>query len=73
MGELLRQLTERIEAVSKTATTQGNAAGAITGGVREMLSGAEQAAGAATRAAAAVEEVAALMRELQDALEQLRY
>jgi methyl-accepting chemotaxis protein len=38
-----------------------------------MLSGAEQAASAATGAAASVEEVAGLLRELQEALEKLRY
>lgn len=73
LGETLRALAEDIGRVSKTAKSQGAAASAIAGGVREMLAGAEQAAGAATRAAAAVEEVAGLLRELQDALEQLRY
>ncbi|MDA1118445.1 MAG: hypothetical protein O2979_10685 [Proteobacteria bacterium] len=41
--------------------------------MREMLSGAQQAAAAATRAAASVEEVAGLLRELHEALENLRY
>jgi len=52
---------------------QGSAASAIAGGVRETLSGAEHAADAALRAASAVEEVAALLRELQEAIEPLRY
>lgn len=73
LGELLRELADRIEQVSKTAQSQGAAASAIAGGVREMLSGAEQAASAATGAAASVEEVAGLLRELQEALEKLRY
>lgn len=73
LGETLRALADDIGRVSKTAKTQGAAASAIAGGVREMLAGAEQAATAATRAAAAVEEVAGLLRELHDALENLRY
>jgi len=73
LGERLRALAEDIGRVSKTAKSQGAAASAIAGGVREMLAGAEQAASAATRAAAAVEEVAALLRELEEALEKLRY
>ena len=73
LGETLRALADDIGRVSKTAKSQGAAASAIAGGVREMLAGAEQAAQAATRAAAAVEEVAALLRELQDALQNLRY
>jgi twitching motility protein PilJ len=73
LGERLRALADKIGEVSTTAQSQGAAASAIAGGVRELLSGAEQAAAAATRAAAAVEEVAALLRELQEALEQLRY
>ncbi|HUG79740.1 MAG TPA: hypothetical protein VML57_19840, partial [Burkholderiales bacterium] len=73
LGERLRALADKIGEVSTTAQSQGAAASAIAGGVRELLSGAEQAAEAATRAAAAVEEVAGLLRELQEALEQLRY
>jgi twitching motility protein PilJ len=73
LGERLRALADKIGEVSATAQSQGAAASAIAGGVREMLSGAEQAAEAATRAAAAVEGVAALLRELQEALEKLRY
>ena len=73
LGERLHELAERIGQVSKTAQSQGAAASAIAGGVREMLSGAEQAASAATGAAAAVEQVAGLLRELQEALEKLRY
>ena len=73
LGETLRALAEDIGRVSKTAKSQGAAASAIAGGVREMLAGAEQAAAAATRAAAAVEEVSGLLRELQEALENLRY
>lgn len=73
LGETLRALADDIGRVSKTAKSQGAAASAIAGGVREMLAGAEQAAQAATRAAAAVEEVAALLRELQEALQNLRY
>jgi len=73
LGERLRELAERIGQVSKTAQSQGAAASAIAGGVREMLSGAQQAAAAATRAAASVEEVAGLLRELHEALENLRY
>lgn len=73
LGERLRALAENVGEVSKVAQSQGAAASAIAGGVRELLSGAEQAAEAATRAAAAVEEVAGLLRELQEALEKLRY
>jgi methyl-accepting chemotaxis protein len=73
LGERLRELADGIGRVSKTAQSQGAAAGAIAGGVREMLAGAEQAADAALRAAGAVEEVAGLLRELQEALEKLRY
>ncbi len=73
LGERLRALADKIGEVSTTAQSQGAAASAIAGGVRELLSGAEQAAEAATRAAAAVEEVAGLLRELQEALEKLRY
>lgn len=73
LGERLSELAENIGQVSKTAQSQGAAASAIAGGVREMLSGAEQAASAATGAAASVEEVAGLLRELQEALEKLRY
>jgi twitching motility protein PilJ len=73
LGATLRALADDIGRVSKTAKSQGAAASAIAGGVREMLAGAEQAATAATRAAAAVEEVAGLLRELHEALENLRY
>ena len=73
LGERLRELADNIGEVSRTAQAQGSAASAIAAGVRETLSGAEQAAGAALRAAAAVEEVAGLLRELQEALEKLRY
>jgi twitching motility protein PilJ len=73
LGERLRELAENIGEVSRTAQAQGSAASAIASGVRETLSGAEQAAAAALRAAAAVEEVAGLLRELQEALEVLRY
>jgi twitching motility protein PilJ len=73
LGERLRELAADIGRVSRTAKSQGAAASAIAGGVREMLLGAEQAAVAATGAAAAVEEVAGLLHELQDALEKLRY
>jgi len=73
LGERLRELAENVGEVSRIAQAQGAAASAIAGGVRETLSGAEQGAEAALRAAAAVEEVAALLRELQEALEPLRY
>ncbi|MGH8688752.1 MAG: type IV pili methyl-accepting chemotaxis transducer N-terminal domain-containing protein [Burkholderiales bacterium] len=73
LGERLRELAENVGEVSRVAQTQGSTASAIAGGVREMLAGSEQGANAATRAAAAVEEVAALLRELQEALEPLRY
>jgi twitching motility protein PilJ len=73
LGERLRELAENVGEVSRTAQAQGSAASAIASGVRETLSGAEQAAEAALRAAAAVEEVAGLLRELQEALEALRY
>lgn len=73
LGERLHELAKNVGEVSRTAQSQGAAASAIAGGVREMLAGAEQAADAALRAAAAVEEVAGLLRELQEALEKLRY
>jgi twitching motility protein PilJ len=73
LGERLHELAKNVGEVSQTAQSQGAAASAIAGGVREMLAGAEQAADAALRAAAAVEEVAGLLRELQEALEKLRY
>jgi len=73
LGERLRELAENVGEVSRTAQAQGSAASAIASGVRETLAGAEQAADAALRAAAAVEEVAGLLRELQEALETLRY
>lgn len=73
LGERLRALAENVGEVSKVAQSQGAAASAIAGGVRESLAGAEQAAEAAMRAAAAVEEVAGLLRELREALEKLRY
>ncbi|MDH4323622.1 MAG: hypothetical protein OEZ09_00250 [Betaproteobacteria bacterium] len=73
LGETLRALADGIGRVSRTAKSQGAAASAIAGGVREMLAGAEQAAQAATRAAAAVEEVAGLLDELREALKNLRY
>jgi twitching motility protein PilJ len=73
LGERLRELAANIGQVSKTAQSQGAAASAIAVGVREVLAGTEQAAAEAARAAAAVEEVAGLLRELQEALESLRY
>jgi len=73
LGGRLRALALNVGEVSQTTQAQGAAAGAIAGGVREMLAGAEQAAAAATRAAAAVEEVAGLLRELEEALGKLRY
>lgn len=73
LGSRLRALAANVGEVSQTAQSQGAAASAIAGGVREMLAGAEQAAAAATRAAAAVEEVAGLLRELEEALASLRY
>jgi twitching motility protein PilJ len=73
LGARLRALAVNVGEVSQTAQSQGAAASAIAGGVREMLAGAEQAAVAATRAAAAVEEVAGLLRELEEALGKLRY
>jgi methyl-accepting chemotaxis protein len=73
LGERLHELAKNVGEVSQTAQSQGAAASAIAGGVRERLAGAEQAADAALRAAAAVEEVAGLLRELQEALEKLRY
>jgi methyl-accepting chemotaxis protein len=73
LGERLRELAENVGEVSRTAQAQGSAVSAIASGVRETLSGAEQGAEAALRAAAAVEQVAALLRELQEALETLRY
>jgi twitching motility protein PilJ len=73
LGERLHLLADGIGQVSVTAQSQASAASAIAGGVREMLAGAEQGADAAMRAAAAVEEVAGLLRELQEALEKLRY
>jgi twitching motility protein PilJ len=73
LGARLRALAANVGEVSQTAQSQGTAASAIAGGVREMLAGAEQAAAAATRAAAAVEEVAGLLRELEEALASLQY
>jgi methyl-accepting chemotaxis protein len=59
--------------VSTSTHEQGASIGAIAGGVRETLAGAEQAAEAATHAAAAVEEVTTMLRELEAALQSLRY
>lgn len=73
LGARLRALAANVGEVSQTAQSQGAAASAIAGGVRETLAGAEQAAAAATRAAAAVEEVAGLLRELEEALASLQY
>jgi twitching motility protein PilJ len=73
LGEVLRKLAGNIEEVSKTTQSQAGAASAVAGGVRDVLSGAEQSADAATRAAGAVESLAGLLRELQEALEKLRY
>jgi twitching motility protein PilJ len=73
LGALLERLSSQMTEVSASTHEQGASIGAIAGGVRETLAGAEQAAEAATHAAAAVEEVTTMLRELEAALQSLRY